>query len=305
MLPTLTIRRTPYTQSVPYFLHGVGEHKVDKYTIHKSILNPKAVKLEELRDQYIVELKMVGFKLHGSTGYALMASHNSNEIKTIELDMDKLWKDAELQDENYVLAAQLIHAKETTLSDGLLFPLTEEINNYSHEEWVVYYLSDNESFYIIDYSHIRRFKNELREQARLIHIQLNPADYKREHFPTLISSFVSSIKIQKNNVKISYGNKSIIRYDIDSWVHEFRKDVGRTRGSEVGGLLRRIKNGKLTVNDGRLFHITDGESIYVFMSIQTGAKGGQTFKVPDQSIDMYIDIAKEYFGEDMIVYLTA
>lgn len=308
LTPTIQMRRT---QPSRFSLFSQGGYVVDNYTVSENILQPSKVALEELKNRAISEMKIVGLLVEGYEANVWLTSFISTDISVMKLDLRPLYEQKHVRGTEYMLAEEILQARLMTLADEKVFPITS-VNRYDpdQEEPVLCYLSENQSFYVIDYTPIRRLKQDMERKSLAIDSRVHGNErstFKAEPEPTaeLMLKFIEGIKIQQKSIKVNCGDKSIYRYDPATFASKLRNITGRTSGATIGGLLRRMRNGSYTPSDCLTYVIKDSNGDRtLIMSLKTGAKTGHSFIAPYQSIDMYIDFTVEKFGEDKVIYIN-
>lgn len=286
--------------------YSFNEHTVTvgNYTIGASIIKPSEISMNAIKERYSTELKIIGFELIDTIGKVFMTSLNNDEISVVDVDIEKLYREAIEARDEYKAAVEVIVAKSVHQPSDELFRI-EALTSHSDSEWVLYYLSDNKSFYVVDYTPVRVAKNELLKRMRSVYCFMYPTTNEKVRLePDFKERFVSGIKFQKNNVKVTCSDGLIKRYDTDTWIKSLREDVGRTPGTTIGGIVRRMRSGKYNPDAVMLYVYEKDDVRFGLMSIKTGKKIGESFFVPPQSIDMYVDLIVDKYTEDSIVRLS-
>lgn len=275
-------------------------YQLPNYTESIIGVKPKTITADELLRQERERLYAVAAEIDG--GYAIVTLRTAIErdVSSVRrrVDLAELHLEVIENSDSYRAALEIVLHRLSLAYEACKLVLFSQHDS----ELCIYYIHELDKFIMYD---LRAIEHNVDSFIRHKYSASNPMnqEVKKEPTPIFKLAFINDIKIQAKNVKVSY-HGNIDRYEVEDWFKELSKKIGRTPGSTIGGTLRRIRNGSFTPKDAKLYVVKKNDSERAIMSLQIGDKGGQTFFVPDQSIQMYADLVKEHFGEDKIVHLS-
>lgn len=200
------------------------------------------------------------------------------------------------------------------LGHGQLFVLAKEDGLETHPLLAynplhaIYWVGPYDRWIMVDARAYRNLRNSHNQNVefmlrnrfpKMIHEPKVVVTQRKDESP-LAKTYVTELRVQTNCAKIKFGRGVIKRYDLPKWYREFLADVGRTPGATIGGIYRKLNNGKLKVEGCKMFIINNGsgELMGAVLSLQYNKHEGQSFAVPSQSIQMYVDLTKRLGSAD-------
>lgn len=230
------------------------------------------------------------------------------EAEEVEVKLDPLFKEINDGGDEYRMALEIIAARMSVM--GVLGKVL--LDKSMDSDICIYYLPELDRFFLYSWTDVSAIVESF-ANVKYINDTHKPDDYLSynplskpartvKKVELYKKAYISDIKLQVKNIKVSYGHNSIERYDAKGWFSKLSEDVGRTPGSTIGGILRRIRTGSFIPKDAKLYIFQSKDGDRAIMTLCTNDSKGNSFFVPDQSIQMYIDLIKDKFGFDNIQY---